>query len=132
MAADEKTALERLWAAAVDAASSGDFRNPDGSLKEEAYLRYKENAIADVAAQLPISGTGPIAWDDYLSSVKVSPGDVVEVQANGRYLPVVFDPDLKPPLGRYRCLNCGHDPYNDPECLKNCACMRHRRGQEVG
>ena len=37
--------LHQLWRAAVDAATSPDFRLKDGTLNEEAYLRYQRNAI---------------------------------------------------------------------------------------
>jgi hypothetical protein len=38
-------ALDLLWCHAVDAATSDDLKLPDGSLDEEALLRYKANAI---------------------------------------------------------------------------------------
>lgn len=37
--------LDRVWCAAVDAASSPDFRQIDGELDEDTYLRYKGNVL---------------------------------------------------------------------------------------
>lgn len=65
----------------------------------------------------------PMTYADYLAGLKISHGDVVEVQYDGKYLPVIFDPDLKPKPGTYLCLNCGHDPYS-PQCA-DCRCYNH-------
>lgn len=37
--------LERVWNAALDASRSPDFRLPDGSLNEKAYLHYQKASI---------------------------------------------------------------------------------------
>jgi hypothetical protein len=70
------------------------------------------------------------AWEEYLAAVRVSPGDIVEMMPDGKHgLPVVLDPGNCPAgyrPGTYRCLNCGHDPY-DPQCCR----QRARGGSDV-
>lgn len=53
-AVDPKVAelLDQVWTAAVDAATSHEFRNRDGTLNEPVYGRYRDNVIANVGAQL--------------------------------------------------------------------------------
>lgn len=50
--------LERVWNAALDASSSSDFRNSNGDLDEEAYLRYKRNLFAWARDQFETNGRG--------------------------------------------------------------------------
>jgi hypothetical protein len=55
-------------------------------------------------------------YREYLASVKVSPGDIID--SNG--LPWILDLDHRPPgyrYGTYRCQPCGRDPY-DPRCCR--------------
>jgi hypothetical protein len=44
--------LHTVWCAAVDAASSEDFRGVDGELDEQAYLTYQRNVLDAAAAAL--------------------------------------------------------------------------------
>ena len=51
-ATDPSDPLFKLWCMATAAATSKDFRLRDGSMNEEAYLRYQRNAIAETRAAL--------------------------------------------------------------------------------
>ena len=42
--------LDMVWAAALDASNSPDFRGPDGSLNEAAYLTYQRNVLTNTKA----------------------------------------------------------------------------------
>ena len=44
--------LDMVWASALDASNSRDFRAPDGSLDEGAYLRYQRNVLANTKAAI--------------------------------------------------------------------------------
>lgn len=54
---DPDEILRSVWRAAVDAVTSKDFRNADGELNEDAYLRYQRNVIAAARAALGL-GSG--------------------------------------------------------------------------
>jgi hypothetical protein len=56
-AADPSDPLFKLWCMATDAAVSKDFRYRDGSMNEEAYLRYQRNAIAETRERLRVEAT---------------------------------------------------------------------------
>jgi hypothetical protein len=60
-------------------------------------------------------------WDEYLASLKIFPGDIVEVMPDGKNgVPVILDLSHRPAgyrSGSHRCMTCGRDPY-DPECCR--------------
>lgn len=47
-----RTILHEVWGHALDASSSLDFKHADGSLDEQAYLRYQRNVIASAAQRI--------------------------------------------------------------------------------
>lgn len=47
----DKKDLEYCWNAALDASNSSDFRDEDGSLNTEVYLRYQNNVFSMVLAK---------------------------------------------------------------------------------
>jgi hypothetical protein len=53
--------LHMVWCAAVDAATSKDFRGgqEDGELDENAYLRYQRSVIANALAELGMAEGAP-------------------------------------------------------------------------
>ncbi len=62
-----REAIRLVWCAAVDAITSPDFKNKDGTLNETAYLRYQNNTIdktlAAIDAALPVPEKKP--HEDY-------------------------------------------------------------------
>lgn len=75
------------------------------------------------------------SYDEYMASLKILPGDLVQVLHDGRYLPVRIDfsPGAERRPGTYLCLNCGHDPYDpvyDPFST-GCQCCNLRRDRHV-
>ena len=53
--------LRGVWAAAVDAVTSPDFRLSDGSLNEAAYVRYALRTMDHVLAAIVPVTDGPLA-----------------------------------------------------------------------
>lgn len=62
--------LDRVWFAAMDLATSPDFRNADGELDEATHERYRKSVTTEALEQLAAAAGGSRV-------VKVSPGAAV-------------------------------------------------------
>lgn len=74
------------------------------------------------------------SYDEYMASLRITPGSIVQILPDGHDLPVVLDlsPGAPRKPGTFQCLNCGHDPYEpvDP-FVTVCRCCLSRRDRHV-